>query len=145
MTTTLRRLSIKTRILVVSAILMAILAGMTLYTTAQLAANSRAVAETAQLAGLSQLANQTRTAFGEYRYWLTDLAVSLLRLSELNAQAAMERLSAKLDELAGSRPEVAATIKQELYGRPARDRQYFPCFGASAQHCDRHTTHKFRK
>src|SRR5215475_1731464 len=114
MTMMLRRLSIKTRILVVSAILMAILAGMTLYTTAQLAANSRAVAETAQLAGLSQLANQTRTAFGEYRYWLTDLAVSLLRLSELNAQAAKERLSAKLDELARSRPEVAATIKQEL-------------------------------
>src|SRR5262245_43955553 len=114
MTMMLRRLSIKTRILVVSAILMAILAGITLYTTAQLAANSRAVAETAELAGLSQLANQTRTAFGEYRYWLTDLAVSLLRLSELNANGAKERLSAKLDELARSRPEVAATIKQEL-------------------------------
>jgi signal transduction histidine kinase/CheY-like chemotaxis protein/HAMP domain-containing protein len=110
----LRRLSIKTRVLVVSAILIAILAGMTLYTTAQLAANSRAVAETAQLAELSQLANQTRTAFGEYRYWLTDLAVSLLRLSELNAKAAKERLLTKLDELARSRPEVAATIKQEL-------------------------------
>src|SRR5262245_48162619 len=110
----LRRLSIKTRILVVSAILIAILAGMTLYTTAKLAANSRVVAETAELAGLSQLANQTRTAFGEYRYWLTDLAVSLLRLSELNASGAKERLSAKLDELARHRPEVAATIKQEL-------------------------------
>jgi signal transduction histidine kinase/CheY-like chemotaxis protein/HAMP domain-containing protein len=110
----LRRLSIKTRVLVVSAILIAILAGMTLYTTAQLAANSRAVAETAHLAELSQLANQTRTAFGEYRYWLTDLAVSLLRLSELNAKAAKERLLTKLDELARSRPEVAATIKQEL-------------------------------
>jgi signal transduction histidine kinase/CheY-like chemotaxis protein/HAMP domain-containing protein len=114
MTMMLRRLSIKTRVLVVSAILIAILAGMTLYTTAQLAANSRAVAETAQLAELSQLANQTRTAFGEYRYWLTDLAVSLLRLSELNAKAAKERLLAKLDELARGRPEVAATIKQEL-------------------------------
>jgi hypothetical protein len=88
MTTILRRLSIKTRVLVVSAILIAILAAMTLYTTAKLTANSRAVAETAELAGLSQLANQTRTAFGEYRYWLTDLAVSLLRLSELNANAA---------------------------------------------------------
>jgi adenylate cyclase len=114
MTMMLRRLSIKTRVLVVSAILIAILAGMTLYTTAQLAANSRAVAETAHLAELSQLANQTRTAFGEYRYWLTDLAVSLLRLSELNAKAAKERLLTKLDELARSRPEVAATIKQEL-------------------------------
>ena len=115
MTTMLRRLSIKTRLLVVSAILIAILAAMTLYTTAKLTANSQAVAETAELAGLSQLANQTRTAFGEYRYWLTDLAVSLLRLSELNAKAAKERLSAKLDELArSSRPEIATTIRQEL-------------------------------
>jgi hypothetical protein len=39
----LRHLSIKSRVLLVSAILMAILAGMTLYTTAKLAANSRAV------------------------------------------------------------------------------------------------------
>src|SRR6185369_2628531 len=107
-------LSIKTRVLLVSAILMAILAGMTLYTTAKLAANSRAVEETAELAALSQLANQTRTAFGEYRYWLTDLAVSLLRQSELNATAAKERLAAKLDELSRGRPEVATTIKQEL-------------------------------
>ena len=114
MTTMLRRLSIKTRVLLVSAILIAILAAMTFYTTARLTANSRAVAETAELAELSQLANQTRTAFGEYRYWLTDLAVSLLRLSELNANAAKERLSFKLDELARSRPEIAATIKQDV-------------------------------
>ena len=114
MMTMLRHLSIKSRVLLVSAILIAILAGMTFYTTAKLAANSRAVAETAELAAVSQLANQTRTAFGEYRYWLTDLAVSLLRLSDLNAKAAKERLLAKLDELARGRPEVAATIKQEL-------------------------------
>jgi adenylate cyclase len=110
----LRRLSIKTRILVVSAILIAVVAGITLYTTAKLTANSRAVAETAELAELGELGNQIRSAFGEYRYWLTDLAVSLLRLSELNAKAANVRLSAKLDELARSRPEVAAPIKQEL-------------------------------
>src|SRR5471032_191350 len=98
----LRRLSIKTRILVVSAILIAVVAGITLYTTAKLTANSRAVAETAELAELGELGNQIRSAFGEYRYWLTDLAVSLLRLSELNAKAANVRLSAKLDELARS-------------------------------------------
>ena len=45
MTTMLRRLSIKTRVLLVSVILIVILAGMTLYTTTKLAANSRAVAQ----------------------------------------------------------------------------------------------------
>ncbi len=110
----LRRLSIKTRVLLVTAILTTVLAGTTFYMTTKLADNSRAVAKTAELAQLSELANQIRSAFGEYRYWLTDLAVSLLRLSEVNANAAKERLSAKLDELARSRPEIAAAIKQEV-------------------------------
>jgi adenylate cyclase len=110
----LRRLSIKTRVLLVTAILTAILAGTTLYMTAKLADNSRAVAKTAELAQLSELAGQIRSTFGEYRYWLTDLAVSLLRLSEMNANAAKERLAGQLDELARTRPELAATIKQEV-------------------------------
>ena len=110
----LRRLSIKTRVLLVTAILIAILAASTLYMTANLAANSRAVAKTAELAELNNLANQVRSTFGLYRYWLTDLAVSLLRQSELNATATKERLSARLDELARSRPEVAASIKNEV-------------------------------
>ena len=110
----LRRLSIKTRVLLVTAILTTVLAGTTFYMTTKLADNSRAVAKTAELAQLSELANQIRSSFGEYRYWLTDLAVSLLRLSEVNANAAKERLSAKLDELARSRPEIAAAIKQEV-------------------------------
>jgi adenylate cyclase len=111
---TLRRLSIKTRVLLVTAILTAILAGTTLYMTAKLADNSRAVAKTAELAQLSELAGQIRSTFGEYRYWLTDLAVSLLLLSETNANAAKERLAGQLDELARTRPELAATIKQEV-------------------------------
>jgi adenylate cyclase len=110
----LRRLSIKTRILVVTAILIAVLAGTTLYTTAMLAANSRAVAHTAELAELTELANQIRSTFGEYRYWLTDLAASLLQLSETNANAARERLSQKLDLLARSQPDVAATVQTEV-------------------------------
>ena len=116
----LRHLSIKSRVLLVSAILMAILAGMTLYTTAKLAANSRAVEETAEIAALSQLANQTRTAFGEYRYWLTDLAVSLLRQSELNATAAKGRLAAKLDDLSRGLPGPASRPARRLRRAAAR-------------------------
>jgi len=110
----LRRISIKTRVLLVTAILTAVLAGTTLYMTTKLADNSRSVSRTAELAQLNELANQIRSAFGEYRYWLTDLAVSLLRLSEVNANAAKERLRGKLDELARSRPELAAAIKREV-------------------------------
>jgi len=110
----LRRLSLKVRILILTLILAAVLAGGTAYLLARLADNSRAVARIARLAELAELASQTRTAFGDYRYWLTDLAVSLLQLSERNAKASKQRLSDKLDELARSRPELAATVRQEV-------------------------------
>ena len=110
----LRRLSIKTRLLVVSALLIAILAASTLYMTAILASNSRAVVRTAELAEIGNLANNIRNTFGEYRYWLTDLSVSLLRQSELNASATRQRLSGLLDELRRDRPDVAATIDKEV-------------------------------
>ena len=110
----LRQLSIKTRLLVVSALLIAILAASTLYVTAKLAGNSRAVVKNAELAEIGNLANDIRNTFGEYRYWLTDLSVSLLRQSELNANATRQRLSDLLDELKRHRPDVAATIEKEV-------------------------------
>ena len=110
----LRRLSIKTRVVLIVGILIAILTGTTLYMTAKLADNAHSVARTAEIARLNELASRTRSAFGEYRYWLTDLAVSLLRQSELNANAAKERLAATLNELAESRPELAAAIKEQV-------------------------------
>src|SRR5215469_7337827 len=110
----LRRLSIKTRFLVVSTFLLALLAGLTLYMTDKLAANSRAVVRNAELAAVRNLASEIQNAFGEYRYWLTDLAVSLLRDSELNATAARQRLSSLLDQLGKSYPDVAASIEKEV-------------------------------
>ena len=110
----LRRLSIKTRLLVVSATLITILAASTLYMTAELAANARAVVRTAELAEMGNLASNIRNTFSEYRYWLTDLSVSLLRQSELNADATRQRLSGLLDELRRHRPDVAATIDKEV-------------------------------
>jgi len=110
----LRRLSIKTRFLVVSTFLLALLAGLTLYMTDKLAANSRAVIRNAELASVRNLASEIQNAFGEYRYWLTDLSVSLLRDSELNANAARQRLSSLLDQLGKSHPDVAASIEKEV-------------------------------
>ena len=84
--------------------------------TAELAANARAVARTAELAELSNLASDIRNTFSEYRYWLTDLSVSLLRQSELNADATRQRLTGQLDELRKHRPDVAAAIDKEVTG-----------------------------
>ena len=110
----LRRLSIKARLLVVSILLIAILAASTLYTTANLAANSHAVLRTAELSEIGHLVSDIRNTFGEYRYWLTDLSVSLLRQSELNANATRQRLSGLLDELRPYRPDAAAIVDKEV-------------------------------
>jgi signal transduction histidine kinase/DNA-binding response OmpR family regulator/HAMP domain-containing protein len=110
----LARLTIKTKLLLLSSILIAVLVGTTFYLTNKLIANTRAVARTAELAQLINVANDVRSTFGEHRYWVTDLAVSLLRQSELNADDTRRRLSQRLDELARWRPELVALLRPEV-------------------------------
>ena len=47
------------------------------------------------------------------RYWLTDLAVSLLTVSERNAAAARGRMDGYLDQLAPRKPELVAAVRAE--------------------------------
>jgi adenylate cyclase len=110
----LQKLGIKTRLLFLSGVLIAITAGTTFYLITKLDEHSRAVARNVELAGLIDIAQDVRDSFGQYRYWTTDLAVSLLRQSELNADAARERLFHRLDDLARRRPDVAAVLQEKI-------------------------------
>jgi len=114
MQSALRHFSLRARLLVLSTVLVAILAGTTIYVAAKLAANSRAVAHVTELAKLINLVHDVQVVFGEYRYWVTDLAVSLLNQSEQNAKERLLRLASKLDEFGRARPELAAELKKEL-------------------------------
>jgi len=114
MQSALRHFSLRARLLVLSTVLVAILAGTTIYVAAKLAANSRAVAHVTELAKLINLVHDVQVVFGEYRYWVTDLAVSLLNQSEQNAKERLLRLTSKLDEFGRARPELAAELKKEL-------------------------------
>ena len=49
-------------------------------------------------------ANSAQIAFGELRYWMTDLAVSQLMMAERNAAAARARVEQHLDQLAAMEP-----------------------------------------
>jgi len=84
-----------------------------LYLTSKLAGNSAAVAKETELSGIIDSANNARIAFGEMRYWLTDLAVSLLTPSERNAKAARSRMDGYLDQLALRKPELVAAVRAE--------------------------------
>ena len=52
-----------------------------------------------ELAELIDIAQDVRNIFGQFRYWTTDLAVSQLRQSEINANATRERLVRRLSDL----------------------------------------------
>jgi signal transduction histidine kinase/DNA-binding response OmpR family regulator/HAMP domain-containing protein len=84
-----------------------------LYLTSKLANNSAAVAKETELSGIIDSANSARIAFGEMRYWLTDLAVSLLTPSERNAAAARSRMDGYLDQLALRKSKLVAAVRAE--------------------------------
>ena len=108
------RLTIRTRLILLSSALLFVFVATNVYLTRKLADNSAAVAEVADLIDVIQSANGARVAFGELRYWLTDLAVSLLILSERNAAVARERMERHLDQLAALKPNRIAAVRAEL-------------------------------
>src|SRR5690606_5461752 len=50
--------------------------------------------------------------FDEVRYWMADLSVSLLTLSERRARDALAMLDGELDRISAFAPEAAASIEQ---------------------------------
>ncbi len=110
----LQNFSIRSRLLFLSGALILMIAGAIYYLTTKLADNSRAVAHNVELAELIDIAQDVRNIFGQFRYWTTDLAVSQLRQSEVNAKATRERLLRRLDDFAVSKPDEAAALKRQV-------------------------------
>jgi signal transduction histidine kinase len=108
------RLTIRTRLIVLSSVLLLVLIGTNFYLNRTLAENSARMVKAAELIGVIEDANSAQIAFGKMRYWMTDLAVSLLMLSERNAHAARARMEQDLDRLARSRPLDVAAVRSEL-------------------------------
>jgi adenylate cyclase len=107
------RLTIRARLIILSGALLCMLVATNLYLTSKLAGNSAAVAKETELSGIIDSANGARIAFGEMRYWLTDLAVSLLTPSERNAAAARSRMDKYLDQLALRKPKLVAAVRAD--------------------------------
>lgn len=107
------RLTIRARLVILSGALLCMLVATNLYLTRKLADNSAAVAKETELSSVMESANSARIAFGELRYWLTDLAVSLLTVSERNAAAARGRMDGYLDQLAPRKPRLVAAVRTE--------------------------------
>jgi signal transduction histidine kinase len=108
------RLTIRTRLILLSSALLFVLIGTNFYLNRELAENSAGMVKAAELLGVIEEANGAQIAFGEMRYWMTDLAVSLLMLSERNAHAARARMDQNLDLLARYRPRDVTAVRSEL-------------------------------
>jgi len=107
------RLTIRGKLILLSGVLLCMLIATNLYLTRTLSKNSTAVTKETELSTVIETANGARIAFGEMRYWLTDLAVSLLTPSERNAAAARGRMDGYLDQLALRKPKLIAVIRSE--------------------------------
>jgi signal transduction histidine kinase len=108
------RLTIRTRLILLSSVLLLVLIGTNVYLNRKLAENSAGMVKAAELLGVIEQANSAQIAFGKMRYWMTDLTVSLLMLPERNAHAARARMEHDLDQLAEHRPQAVAVVRSEL-------------------------------
>lgn len=110
----MNNLSIVTRLIILCAFLLAVLIGSNLYLNSALSRGANALQEESEIVSTMTTANAAAHAFGDLKYWLTDLAASLLVRSELEAESARERLNAELDLLEPLEPEAVAAIKLEV-------------------------------
>jgi signal transduction histidine kinase/HAMP domain-containing protein len=108
------QLPIRTRLILLSGALLLFLLATNFYLNRKLAENAAGMDEAANLLGLIEEANEAQIAFGEVRYWLTDLAVSMLTLSERNAATARAQMEQHLDALAQRQPRAVAQVRTEL-------------------------------
>jgi signal transduction histidine kinase/HAMP domain-containing protein len=108
------RWTIRTRLILLTSAGLVVLIATNSYLTRKLADNSAGMVVAAELLQSIEEANNAQIAFGEMRYWMTDLAVSLLTLPERKARDARARMEQHLDKLAPWNPQRIAAVRSEL-------------------------------
>ena len=108
------RLTIRTRLILLTCAGLFVLIATNAYLTTKLAENSAGMVTAAELLNRIEQANGAQIAFGEMRYWMTDLAVSQLLMAERNAAAARARVEKHLDELQPWNPQRIAAVRSEV-------------------------------
>src|ERR1700752_2142360 len=114
------RLSITARLVLLSAALLIILIATNFYLNRELRDGADALVAEARYVETLRLASAAEKSFGDLKYWLTDLAVSLLNLSEEKARDAKRRLDDQLTSLEPYDATAVAAIRQEVDALMAR-------------------------
>ena len=106
--------SIRTRLIFLSVLLLAILAISSALLIRELARDSRTLADEAMLVAVVRDANSASKHFGDLKYWIIDSAVTQLARSQEEAAAAKARLDSNLAAISAVDPEVVGTIGREV-------------------------------
>jgi signal transduction histidine kinase/DNA-binding response OmpR family regulator/HAMP domain-containing protein len=108
------RLNLPIRLVILCGVLLAVLIATNSLLGRKLAEDARALREEARIASLLTTANAANKAFGDLKYWLTDLAVSLLVLSDQKATDAQKVLNNELAKLESYDPQSVAAVRKDV-------------------------------
>lgn len=106
--------SIRGRLIFLAVLLLAILGATAALLTRELARNSRALADEAQLVSIVRSANKASKHFSDLKYWLTDFSGSLAVSSQQNAATAKAELDGDLKSIAPVDPAAVATVAHDV-------------------------------
>ncbi len=110
----LAQLPLWARLVMLTAAGLISLIASSLYLLSALNHTAERSAEMKDLFDVAETAGEAHVTFGELRYWLTDLSVSLLVASEVNAEDAREKLDAWLGRLAAYDPDAVTQISSDV-------------------------------
>jgi signal transduction histidine kinase/CheY-like chemotaxis protein/HAMP domain-containing protein len=106
--------SIRVRLIFLAVLLLTILGAALALLTRELARDSQALADEAQLVSVVRNANNASKHFGDLKYWLTDLAVTQAPSSEQHADAAKTQLDEDLKTIAPVDAAGVAGIERDV-------------------------------
>jgi PAS domain S-box-containing protein len=124
------RLSIFARLVLLAVVLLSVLVGTSLYLTRELHKNSATLVDQGEALALVETADRTNKAFGDLKYWLADLAVSLLVRAEQKAMEARAALERELDLLEAYDPGAVSAIRAEVASLVAQSLQAVEAYTA---------------
>jgi signal transduction histidine kinase len=107
--------SIRLRLIFLSALLLAILAGSSALLIRELVRDSQSLTEEARLVSTVRDANSASKHFGDLKYWAIDSAVTQLAHSQHAAELAKSGLDSDLKAIAAVDPAGVAAIGSEVY------------------------------
>ena len=108
-------ISIRLRLIFLSVLLLAILAGSSALLIRELVHDSQSLTEEAKLVSVVRNANSASKHFGDLKYWAIDSAVTQLARSQQAADLAKSGLDSDLKAISAVDPAVVAAIGGEVY------------------------------